>query len=111
MNDDFDRLLTKSLQGENPPADFADRVLAQLPDTRRAVPRPRGWRHSARRWLPLGLAAAALVGAFVQQRVEARRQVADAQQAKSQLLLALRITGTQLDRTTRRLHGSVGDPQ
>lgn len=94
MNDDLELQLRAALSRKEPPPGFAQRTLA-LAALRRPV----------RAWVSLALAAALLISfaAAGVHRVRERR----AQEAKQQLMLALRITseklavvGRVLDRST-----------
>ena len=102
MNDKLDHALRYALAEAEPDPDFAERVMARLPSSVTPLPTPRTKR-PFRQWLPLGLAAALVMGVVVHQQLDARRERGAALEAKSQLLVALRITSEQLDRASRRL--------
>ncbi len=93
----MDRLENKlrgALKGEEPPAGFAERVLARTSENKQSA-----WT-STFAWRPLrwGLAGAlclALVMAGIEYR-RAQEERARSEAAKEQLLLALRIAGDQL---------------
>lgn len=96
MSEDFDKILRRALRREDPGEDFADRVMARLDSgaverTSLTVLRARRSRVPRSRWLPAALAACviAAVGLFQlrQHSLEAER----AEQARAQLLQALRI--------------------
>lgn len=91
---DFERELRNTLRRKDPPPGFADRVMARLepPRARRGPPR----------WIPWAVAAALLLsssgGLVYRQQQQARGE-----EAKEQLLLALKVTGTQLDHVRARV--------
>ena len=88
MNDDFEMQLRAALTRKEPPLGFAGRTMA------RAVERPP---HRANRWVSLALAAALLLSLGVAGVHRARqRQHVRADEAKQQLMLALRITSEKL---------------
>jgi hypothetical protein len=91
---DLERELRNTLRRKDPPPGFADRVMARLePGKARRVPP---------RWTPWAVAAALLLsssgGLVYRQQRQARGE-----QAKEQLLLALKVTGTQLDHVRTKL--------
>lgn len=86
----FEEELKRALVRCEPPADFTERVLAQVSA---AAPK-RGW-YAVRGWQLVAIAAMALVmlgTIFQQQRSRARQ----GEQAKEKLLVAMRITGWKL---------------
>jgi hypothetical protein len=100
----LETLLAAALTPPEPPDDFVARVLARLP-SEAAGPARR-----PRRWLPLALAASAALAAVSGVIVEQRHEAAVALNAKAELLLALRITGRELDRTTHQLQSGRTAP-
>ena len=87
MNDDLERRLRAALARKEPPPGFAGRTLA------RAERPPR----AANRWVSFALAAALLLSFGVAGVHRARqRQQVRADNAKRQLMLALRITSAKL---------------
>jgi hypothetical protein len=106
VKDELETSLHTALASPDPGEDFTARVMARLPDST-VVPLPAARKRSAfsSAWLPGALAAAVVLGLALQQQ-DRRAESAAALQAKSQLLVALRITGEQLDRTTHRLQES-----
>lgn len=105
MNQELERALHEALAHKNPPAGFADRVMARLPESAplasagsvRAMPMRR------RPWLAVGLAAGlAAMGTFAGARYQQYRQ---GQEASRQLMLALHIAGEKL---TLAQHKVVG---
>lgn len=90
--DDFERELREQLQVRSAPEGFADRVMARVPR-----------RPAQRGWLGFGMpvwrwaVAAALVAGMVAGGLERERQQRiEGEQAREQVLLALRITGSTL---------------
>lgn len=99
--DAFEEELREQLQTRMPPAGFADRVLARASE--------RGDRR--RTWLPVWrwALAALLVGAVVVGGLEHdRQQRREGEQARAQVLLALRITGTTLHHVQQKVAASSG---
>lgn len=92
----FERDLKESLKRREPPAGFAERVLAHTYATEK--PGFWGWRGL------VAVAALVLVmvggGAFF---VQEQRRQAEAEQKKEQLMAALRITGSKLRLVDERL--------
>jgi hypothetical protein len=89
----FERDLREALKHGEPPAYFADKVIA----------RARGReKHSVSwRWLAAAAALVLMIGAgFV---VQEQRREAKNEQAKEQLMVALRITGSKVRRVQERL--------
>jgi len=84
MNE-FEDLLRQELQRREPPAGFAERVLARLPEKKPVV----------QRWKTLLALAASLAVATV--GVSAGYRYHQARQAKQQLMLALEITAAKLE--------------
>jgi hypothetical protein len=84
MNE-FEDLLRRELRRREPPAGFAERVLARLPEKKPAQ----------HRWKPLLALAASLAVATV--GVAAGYRYHQAREAKQQLLLALEITAAKLE--------------
>ena len=84
--------LRAALQREPPPLGFAQRVEAQLAAAGGASPMRQ---HS---WLRLAIAAALMLAIILPLGLRLRHQteLARGEAAKAQVLLALRITGTQL---------------
>lgn len=100
---DLERELREHLRARSAPPNFTDRVMARIP-AREPAPRPSRWFA----WRPLwGWAALATVLAVtVFGGVEHDRQQRIAgERARSQVLLALRITGS----TLRQVQAKVND--
>jgi hypothetical protein len=97
----FEDDLRAALRREQPPADFAARVLAKAAQTERVVAFP-VWRRPATWAMAAGLAVAALVPPAV---LEYRhREEQRALEAKKEFLFALQITRTKLQQTRARVH-------
>ena len=97
--DELERQLRNSLGRVEPPAGFADRVLASLAQPARLAPRRPLW--TAPRWaVAAALAVVVAGGSFFYQRQEQAR----AEAARDQLLLALRITGKQFDHLRKQVN-------
>jgi hypothetical protein len=84
MNDDFERHLRAALSRKEPPPGFAQRVAARVP-----VPR----RFRLEFWAAIAVAALLLLGALGLHRASEQRR---ADEAKQQLMMALRITAEKL---------------
>ena len=108
MKDELEASLRNALASPDPGEDFAARVLARLPDeTVVPLTTVRQRRRQLRTvWLPTALAATVLLGIGMDQHHRHEEERAAGLEAKTQLLVALRITGEQLDRTTHRLQES-----
>lgn len=83
----FERDLRESLRRREPPADFAEKVLARTIEAR-------PHRTSSWRWLGAAASIVLVIGAtfFIQER---QRQ-AEGEKAKEQLMVAFRITGAKV---------------
>ncbi len=93
--------LRTALRREQPPAGFAQRVLARAAQPRRSV-----WdwiRWPAFRWAVAGAMALIMVVALLQYRHRARGEA-----AKQQVMLALRITSSKLKLARQRVHQIQG---
>jgi hypothetical protein len=88
----LDDELKIALRREDPPAGFAERVLAGAPATRWTRPR----------WAA-AIAAALLLAAGVEFERE-RRLRAEGEQAKQRVMLALHITGSKLRQVKEKIH-------
>ena len=87
----FDDNLREALRRRQPPAGFAERVLARIPETT-----PQG-RKPSFRWQWIAAAAAAVVALTIGlsfYRGNLRRS--EGEKAKEQVMLALRVTGSKL---------------
>ena len=105
---DLENDLRKALERREPPAGFAERVLAQL----ELAPTPKpGWREAlislvrvpSLRWATAGVVACLLLtlGALHYRRVQLERAAGEA--AKAQVMQALRIASKKLNVTWRKV--------
>jgi len=91
----FERDLRESLRRHQPPAGFAEQVIARArAREKRAAPMPL-------RWLAAAALVVLMIGGVVFVR-EQRRQ-AEAERNKQQLIVALQITSSKLNRIQGRL--------
>jgi hypothetical protein len=116
MADDFAALeheLRNALRPVDPPAGFANRVMARARQETPAEPkRARVFTFPSigrRIWIPSALAAMLLVGVAGEQaheRLEQRRQIEEAQKqlAQKQYETALQVTDRALDHAREQLH-------
>jgi hypothetical protein len=99
MTDELETRLKAALAPVDPPAGFAERLLAKLPAEPPAAARSVAAPPRARRqWLlPASLAASLVLTLAVHQHLSARREAAAGLAARAQLLEALRVTSQKLD--------------
>jgi len=93
MNFDFEQELKSAMARKEPAKGFTERVLSQVAQAPRK-PVSRGW-------ASLAVAASLFAGMFGVIRYEEHRK---GEQAKEQLMLALRITARTLDTVERKLN-------
>lgn len=105
--DEFERELREQLKVRNAPEGFADRVMARAAERHDARERRRWWfRQPVWGWAAAtALAAVVAVSAGLQHEIQQRRQ---GEEARAQVLLALRITGTTLRDVERKINNPVG---
>ena len=96
MNEEIERKLSEALRRKRAPEGFAGRVMARLPETAAAERGKPATMPPRRPWLALALAS------FGGVRYQQYRQ---GQEAKRQLLLALRIAGEKLTLAQHRVAG------
>lgn len=101
MNQEVEQGLKEALRRKPPPVGFARRVMARLPEQAAAREMPRTLR-PRRAWLAVALAAGLALVSFGGVRYQQYRQ---GQEAKRQLLLALRITGEMLTLAQNQVAG------
>ena len=102
--DDFEQELREQLTARNAPEGFADRVMARVAERRE---RRRWFLQPVWQWATAAALAAVLAaGAGIQHQREQRRK---GEEARAQVLLALRITGTTLREVERRINQPVGE--
>jgi hypothetical protein len=92
---DLERDLRSALRRKDPPPGFAGRVMARI--------EPRQVKKAPPRWVPWAAAAALLVSAGGGAMYRHEQQRVQGEQAKEQILLALRITGTQLEHVRAKM--------
>lgn len=102
MSERLERELKKALERVEPPAGFAERVLerAAKEEKGKARPRPRfrWFETSGLRWAATGALCAGLAASGIFYHCEQRER--QGQEAKEQLMLALRITSSKLQIAT-----------
>jgi negative regulator of sigma E activity len=110
MSDELERMLRRALRPVDPGEDFTARVIARVS----TEPRPlrARWRHVV--WIPLGLAASAIL-VVVGIHGWNQRQKETGLAARAQVLEALRVTSEKLDLAYRLINtpsqpASNGDP-
>jgi hypothetical protein len=103
--DNLEKQLARALQPKDPPVDFTAKVIARIADKQARLHWWEFFMMPAQRAALAGsLAVLMLVagsGVAYQQHQASERRRAEA--ARGQLLLALRVTGTQLNRVSRVL--------
>jgi hypothetical protein len=101
MTDKLERELKKALERVDPPPGFSERVLARAAKQEKSTAAPRAWfewfRTGGPRWAMTGALCVALAGSGMAYRHERERR---GEQAKEQLMLALRITSSKLQIAT-----------
>ena len=111
MND-LEKHLRSALRRCDPPAGFADRLMAQIhPDAHRVSDRKIGfWNWWLKlRWAAIPALAAILVFGFWFRGYQQRQQEKEALAAKQQVLLALRITGSKLRMAKAKVKAVEGE--
>ena len=99
---DFEDQLRAALARKEAPSGFAERVAAQCARRKMRA------RRLSRYWKPWAagcIAASLLAGVLEMKQLEDRRDRAKGQAARSQLLQALRITGTKLHHIQQKVEG------
>jgi len=114
QDQDFEKELRMALRREEPPADFAAKVLARAKESKTAEERPKVvempvWRRPLVWAVAAGLAVTALVPPAVQQ-YQQRRQEERAMKAEKELLFALSITRAKLQHTREKIQRSTRQP-
>jgi hypothetical protein len=101
MSEKLEQELKKALQRVQPPAGFAERVLARAAKEKTQGARPRPWLQrfgtAGWRWAAVGALCAALAISGLVYHQERQKQ---GEQAKEQVMLALRITSSKLQAAT-----------
>jgi hypothetical protein len=96
----FDRDLRRALRRQEPPADFSERVMAEIAKTTSAESRRGGSRKVA--WIAMGLAASLLL-AFGTVRYARLQEASRAERTRQEVVLALRVTTTTLNEIQMKL--------
>ncbi len=94
---EFEKELTKALRHRAAPVGMKQRVLAMARERRQ---KRHGWRWTMQRAAASVVLAAAAGGLFAYRQVEERRR---GEEAREQVMTALRITNRTLDRVSERL--------
>lgn len=102
MNQEMEQGLKEALRRKPAPEGFARRVMARLPEQAAAAREMPRTMRPRRAWLAVPLAAGLALAAFGGVRYQQYRQ---GQEAKRQLLLALRITGEMLTLAQNQVAG------
>ena len=94
----FERDLRESMRRSEFPVDFAEKVLAQT--SRSRVPRVLSWQ-----WLAVAASVALMIGGMIAGKllIQEQRRKAEGEQAKEQLMVAFRITGSKVRDIQARL--------
>lgn len=104
--DDFERELREQLTAREAPEGFADRVMARVAVREKVRERRRWFRQPVWQWAAVtALAAVVAAGVRLQHEREQRRE---GEEARAQVMLALRITGTTLRDVERKINNPVG---
>jgi hypothetical protein len=112
--------LRNALRRKDPGAGFTQRVMARVVQAAEAASRPELRKRSRRQrwtWMPrpawigagvtLVLAIGAGLGYLQYERVQSQRE---AELAKQQVMLALKITNAKLNHVFKRVHESINEP-
>jgi len=111
MND-LEKQLRSAMRRCDPPAGFAERVMAHLDQDadRDSQRQPASWSWWMKlRWAVIPALAAILVFGFWFRGYEQRRQEKEALAAKQQVMLALRITGNKLRMAKAKVKAVEGE--
>ena len=104
--DDFERELREQLTARDAPEGFANRVMARVAVREKVHERRRWFRQPVWQWAAVtALAAVVAVGVGLQHEREQRRE---GEEARAQVMLALRITGTTLRDVEQNINHPVG---
>jgi hypothetical protein len=107
MND-LEKQLRSALRRCDPPAGFAERVMARVDrDSQRKTASWNWWLKL--RWAAIPALAAILVFGFWFRGYEQRQQEKEALAAKQQIMLALRITGSKLRMAKAKVKAVEGE--
>ena len=112
--DHLERQLKQALEGREPSSDFTARVMAQIADEKRRRADLRWWQTFDSSWLggiwapawrmaaagALGMVLLAAAGLGYREYIQRQQALA----ARDQILQALQITGTTLNRVSHKVH-------
>lgn len=98
---DFEDQLRRALERKDPSPGFAERVMAAAAAGR---PRPSAWTRW-RAWGAASIAASLFVGALSLDLDRRQRQQGEA--ARAQLIQAMQITSSQLQRIEKKVQGTL----
>jgi hypothetical protein len=104
---DFEDQLRRALERVEPSEDFAARVVVRATRRRRMAAWFDGWGFHWRGWAAAGITATLLLGAAgleLDRREKARRE---ALEARAQLIQAIQIASTQLDKVHKKVQGEL----
>jgi len=104
MSNDLEKELRDALRPVDPDEGFTLRVMARIEEEESRS--KRWWPPLQVRWLPVALAASALVGAVLMDVWHDRQQ--QGLEARQQLIQALRVTGEKLDLAYRGVNADTG---
>jgi hypothetical protein len=102
MNDRFEEELRKALRPVDPGTNFAERVLAKLPQKATV---PLSGTRRAWRWIPAAIAASLVAAVLIRHEWQLRRELEQGRIAREQLMEALRVTSEKLDVAYRAAQG------
>ena len=107
----LERQLRSALRRCDPPAGFADRVVAQIhhDPSRESHRKTAPWKLLRLRWAAIPTLATVLVFGFWFRAYEQRQQEKEALAAKQQVMLALRITGNKLRMAKAKVKAVEGE--
>ena len=100
---DFEDQIRRALERKEPSADFAARVMARAAAVQITDRRPPVWR----RWAAAGLAASLCLGALGLEMERRERMREQGQAARAQLIQALEITSSKLQRIHKKVQGEL----
>ena len=107
----LEKYLRNALHRCDPPAGFAERVMAQIhhDPSRESHRKTEPWKLLRLRWAAIPALAALLVFGFSFRAYEQRQQEKEALAAKQQVMLALRITGSKLRMAKAKVKAVEGE--
>ncbi len=99
---DFEDQLRRALERKEPSADFTARVMARATQAKR----PLAWPHW-RSFAAAGIAASLFLGAVGLEMEHRSKVQQQGQAARAQLIQAMHITSTKLQKIHKRVQGSL----